>query len=466
MIDREQVGLRIAGLRKKSGWSQALLAEKLNVSTQAVSKWETGGNLPDIELLNELAWLFDTTIDGILEGGDTFLQREESASLPKAVAALASTAERRRLLKSLSPYCSEAELHALARELAAGKLDLAFSARIARTDGSFERSALMPIEAFGENTLREIAPFFAKALGETLNPADAGLRRAAGLLICPKCGESLSLRTGEDGDCSFVCPQNHAFPVVDGVVDFGTREIPGELWSQYLKNYDFYLREQQSPGNPRYHTGAVPMSEVRWQHLKKRRPRVILDIASGTGRGIKYDLHRINWPCLVILTDLSHRVLKYDRRYFLENVANPYVDLLLLACDCAHLPLNDGCIDAAVSNGGYESMQEKMKDGFRESHRVLKEHGYAIYNMSILENRQSENTQKWIRLMSADSGLASCLGNLHDIGEWRTFCRQIGFSDTEAQQIYGELPAPAGDILPFENEVFQWTGEYVCLSQK
>lgn len=466
MIDREQVGLRIAGLRKKSGWSQALLAEKLNVSTQAVSKWETGGNLPDIELLSELAWLFDTTIDGIIGGGEAFLQREESSSLPRTVAALAPTIERRRLLKSLSPYCSEPELHALARELASGKLELSLSARVARTDGSFERSAQLPIEAFGENTLRETAPFFAKALGETLSPADAGLRRAAGLLICPKCRENLSLHTAEDGACSFVCPQNHAFSVVDGVVDFGTREIPGELWSQYLKNYDYYLREQQSPGNPRYHTGVVSMSEVRWQHLKKRRPRVILDIASGTGHGIKYDLHRINWPCLVILTDLSHRVLKYDRRYFLENVANPYVDLLLLACDCAHLPLNDGCIDAVVSNGGYESMQEKMKEGFRESYRVLSAHGSAIYNMSILEDRQSENTQKWVRLMSVDSSLAACLDNLHDIDQWRIFCRQTGFSDTETRQIYGELPAPAGDIFPFENEVIQWAGEYVCLSQK
>lgn len=44
MIDREQIGIRIAALRKKAGWSQQTLAEKLGVSPQAVSKWESGGS--------------------------------------------------------------------------------------------------------------------------------------------------------------------------------------------------------------------------------------------------------------------------------------------------------------------------------------------------------------------------------------------------------------------------------------
>ena len=42
MVDREQIGIRISGLRKKAGMSQAALAEKLGVSAQAVSKWENG----------------------------------------------------------------------------------------------------------------------------------------------------------------------------------------------------------------------------------------------------------------------------------------------------------------------------------------------------------------------------------------------------------------------------------------
>lgn len=68
MIDREQIGIRIAALRKKSGLSQQALAEKLGVSAQAVSKWESGKNLPDIDLFRELAWIFDMTIDSIGRG--------------------------------------------------------------------------------------------------------------------------------------------------------------------------------------------------------------------------------------------------------------------------------------------------------------------------------------------------------------------------------------------------------------
>lgn len=43
--------------------TQSELAEKLCVSTQAVSKWETGGGFPDVQLIPQLADIFDTTTD-------------------------------------------------------------------------------------------------------------------------------------------------------------------------------------------------------------------------------------------------------------------------------------------------------------------------------------------------------------------------------------------------------------------
>lgn len=66
MIDRKQIGFRISVLRKKAGLSQAELADKLSISAQAVSKWENGKNLPDIDLFCELAWLFNTTVDQLI----------------------------------------------------------------------------------------------------------------------------------------------------------------------------------------------------------------------------------------------------------------------------------------------------------------------------------------------------------------------------------------------------------------
>lgn len=68
MIDLVDVGMRICEKRKIVGLTQVELAEKLNVSHQAVSKWETGLSLPDAEILLRLADLFETSIEYLLTG--------------------------------------------------------------------------------------------------------------------------------------------------------------------------------------------------------------------------------------------------------------------------------------------------------------------------------------------------------------------------------------------------------------
>jgi transcriptional regulator with XRE-family HTH domain len=70
MINKTEVGSRLAALRKKHNLSQAVLAEKLNVTPQAVSKWETGLALPDVEILLSISWIFKVTINEILEGNN------------------------------------------------------------------------------------------------------------------------------------------------------------------------------------------------------------------------------------------------------------------------------------------------------------------------------------------------------------------------------------------------------------
>ncbi|MCF7930689.1 MAG: helix-turn-helix domain-containing protein [Acholeplasmataceae bacterium] len=69
MASNIQIGQYIQRLRKEKGLSQKQLAEKLNISFQAVSKWETGESLPDISILLELSNVLDTTTDKILSGG-------------------------------------------------------------------------------------------------------------------------------------------------------------------------------------------------------------------------------------------------------------------------------------------------------------------------------------------------------------------------------------------------------------
>lgn len=59
------IGKNIKSLRTSRGIAQEQLAKHLNVSFQAVSKWENGINLPDTELLPRIAGFFDVSIDAL-----------------------------------------------------------------------------------------------------------------------------------------------------------------------------------------------------------------------------------------------------------------------------------------------------------------------------------------------------------------------------------------------------------------
>ena len=58
---------KITEERKRNGWSQEELAEKLGVSRQAVSKWESAGSVPDLQRIIQLADLFGVTTDYLLK---------------------------------------------------------------------------------------------------------------------------------------------------------------------------------------------------------------------------------------------------------------------------------------------------------------------------------------------------------------------------------------------------------------
>ena len=99
---------KIIRLRKRNGWSQEELAEKMNVSRQAVSKWESAQTIPDLEKILLLSSLFGVTTDYLLKDemedeeftdetdfsvkritlsqADDFLQWRKSASIQIAAA--------------------------------------------------------------------------------------------------------------------------------------------------------------------------------------------------------------------------------------------------------------------------------------------------------------------------------------------------------------------------------------------
>lgn len=61
-----QIGANIASYRKRAGLTQAGLAEKLNYSDKAVSKWERAESVPDVLTLVQLAEQFDVTVNDLL----------------------------------------------------------------------------------------------------------------------------------------------------------------------------------------------------------------------------------------------------------------------------------------------------------------------------------------------------------------------------------------------------------------
>lgn len=66
---------RLKKEREKRGWSQIDLAEKIHVSRQAVSKWETGKNYPSIEVIINLSDLFGITIDELLRSDEELKEK-------------------------------------------------------------------------------------------------------------------------------------------------------------------------------------------------------------------------------------------------------------------------------------------------------------------------------------------------------------------------------------------------------
>ena len=64
-MDQEKIGKFIATCRKEQGLTQAVLAEKLNITDRAVSKWETGRSLPDAAIMPELCDILNININDL-----------------------------------------------------------------------------------------------------------------------------------------------------------------------------------------------------------------------------------------------------------------------------------------------------------------------------------------------------------------------------------------------------------------
>lgn len=94
-----RIGANIAAQRKHSGMTQAGLAEKLNYSDKAVSKWERGDSVPDVLTLMQMADLFHITVNDLLT--DPNALPENPGVLEKAIAQVSEKALKRKANKNI-----------------------------------------------------------------------------------------------------------------------------------------------------------------------------------------------------------------------------------------------------------------------------------------------------------------------------------------------------------------------------
>lgn len=101
-----QLGANIVAYRKRSGMTQAKLAEQLNYSDKAVSKWERGESMPDVMTLVQLAELFEITIDELLADPEA-IPEDTGGRIEQAMeAAVQKTMKRKANKRIILGLCS------------------------------------------------------------------------------------------------------------------------------------------------------------------------------------------------------------------------------------------------------------------------------------------------------------------------------------------------------------------------
>ena len=76
-MDQIKIGKFIAECRKKKNLTQAQLAEKLNVSDRAISKWETGRAMPDSNIMLKLCYILGINVNELLCGEAIDFEKKE-----------------------------------------------------------------------------------------------------------------------------------------------------------------------------------------------------------------------------------------------------------------------------------------------------------------------------------------------------------------------------------------------------
>lgn len=105
-----EIGNNLKKLRTQKGMTQKDLAESLNVSYQAVSRWENNEVEPDISTLSKLSSIFEVPVDAIINGNfenkdDEKQKAQEAAALAGAIESVAASKTFQEPAKKIKEYC-------------------------------------------------------------------------------------------------------------------------------------------------------------------------------------------------------------------------------------------------------------------------------------------------------------------------------------------------------------------------
>ncbi len=94
-MDQQKIGRFLKELRKEKGITQEQLAEMIGVTNRSVSRWETGTNLPDLDLLLIIAAYYEVELEEILDGERK--QKEMNKELEETVLKVADYSNQEKL---------------------------------------------------------------------------------------------------------------------------------------------------------------------------------------------------------------------------------------------------------------------------------------------------------------------------------------------------------------------------------
>lgn len=170
MFDIQKFGAYIAHLRKKVDMTQSELAERLNITRQAVSKYEIGDSFPDITILVNIAEVFGVSIDDLIAAGNP--TSGESKLLGELARGEEATAGNVDELVNLAPFLKPSVLEKISSKLAVHGVDISKIVELSRymndtaTSQMIEEADFSSLKSLEGETERELMAHLMPLLDE------------------------------------------------------------------------------------------------------------------------------------------------------------------------------------------------------------------------------------------------------------------------------------------------------------